>query len=79
MKGLSYSAKTTPLRTRGRAAEREKGGRTWGPGAVRVPMTETRQGSECHQAVLAQVTSCPAGTLMALCPASPRSQCSGRL
>lgn len=79
MKGLNYSAKTTPLWTRGRAAEREKGGRMWGLGVVRLLTIEMRQGSVCHQAVLAQVTSCPAGTFMALCPASPRSQCSGRL
>lgn len=76
MKALSYLAKTTLLRTRGRAAEKEKGGRTWGPSVVRASM---RQGSVCHPVVLAWVTLCQAGTLMALCPASPRSQCSGRL
>ena len=40
MKGLSYSAKTTLLRTRGRAAEKEKGGRTWGPSVVTGSMTK---------------------------------------
>ena len=40
MKGLRYSAKTTLLRTRGRAAEKEKGGRTWGPSVVTGSTTE---------------------------------------